>query len=75
MTLEQKTIGGVKWSGISQFMRIGTQGISSVILARLLLPEDFGLLGIALVFIGLVGIFNDMGIGSAILKKQTGWHQ
>jgi len=70
MTLEQKTIGGVKWSGISQFMRIGTQGITSVILARLLLPEDFGLLGMALVFTGLVAIFNDMGIGSAIVQKQ-----
>jgi len=70
MTLEQKTIGGVKWSGISQFMRIGTQGLTSVILARLLLPEDFGLLGMALVFTGLVAIFNDMGIGSAIVQKQ-----
>ena len=70
MTLEQKTIGGVKWSGISQFIRIGTQAITSVILARLLLPEDFGLLGMALVFTGLVAIFNDMGIGSAIVQKQ-----
>lgn len=70
MTLEQKTIGGVKWSSISQFIRIGTQIITSVILARLLLPEDFGLLGMALVFIGLVNIFNDMGIGSAIVQKQ-----
>ena len=70
MTLEQKTIGGVKWSGISQFMRMGTQGITSVILTRLLLPEDFGLLGMALVFTGLVAIFNDMGIGSAIVQKQ-----
>ena len=74
MTLEQKTIGGVKWSGISQFMRISIQGITSVILARLLLPEDFGLLGMALVFTGLVAIFNDMGIDSAILKKQNGWY-
>lgn len=70
MTIEQKTIGGVKWSGISQFMRIGTQGITSVILARLLLPEDFGLLGMAIVFTGLVAIFNDMGIGSALVHKQ-----
>lgn len=74
MTLKQKTIGGVKWSGISQFMRLGTQGITSVILARLLLPDDFGLLGMALVFTGLVAIFNDMGIGSAIVQKQTGWY-
>jgi O-antigen/teichoic acid export membrane protein len=70
MTLAQKTIDGVKWSSISQLMRIGTQAITSVILARLLLPEDFGLLGMALVFMGLMTIFNDMGIGSAIVQKQ-----
>ena len=74
MTLEQKTIGEVKWSGISQFMRIGTQVITSIILARLLLPEYFGFLGMALVLMGLVAIFNDMEIGSAILQKQTGWY-
>lgn len=74
MTLEQKTIAGMKWSSLSQFICISTQTITSVILARLLLPEDFGLLGMALVFMGLVAIFNDMGIGSAIVQKQTGWH-
>lgn len=70
MTLEQQAIYGIKWSSISQFIRTGTQVITSVILARLLLPEDFGLLGMALVFTGLVAIFNDMGIGSAIVQKQ-----
>lgn len=48
---------------------IGTQTSTSVILARLLLPEDFGLLGMTLVFRGLVAIFNDMGTGSAIVQK------
>lgn len=70
MTLDQKTICGVKWSSISQFIRIGAQTVTSIILARLLLPEDFGLLGMALVFTGLVAIFNDMGMGSAIVQKQ-----
>lgn len=72
-SLKFQAISGLKWTGISQFMRIGTQGITSVILARLILPEDFWLLGIALVFTGLMAIFNDMGIGSSILKNQTGW--
>jgi O-antigen/teichoic acid export membrane protein len=71
MTLEQKTIIGVKWSGISQIFRQGSQIITSIILARLLAPEDFGLLGMALVFTGLVAIFNDFGIGSAIVQKQN----
>ena len=72
--LKFQVISGVKWSDISQFMHIGTQGITTVILARLLLPEDFGLLGMELVFTGLVAIFNDMGIVSTIVQKQTGWY-
>ena len=71
MTLEQKTIGGVKWSGISQFILIGTQTITSIILARLLLPEYFGLLGMALVFMGLVAIFNGNKFCNS--TKKTGW--
>ncbi|WP_048128399.1 oligosaccharide flippase family protein [Methanosarcina lacustris] len=69
MTIEQKTIGCV-----AQFIHIGTHATTLVILARLLLPEDFGLLGMALIFMELVAIFNDKGIGSAIVKKQTGWY-
>jgi len=74
MNLEQKTIGGGKWSGLFQFISAGTQTIKSVILARLLLPKHFWLLGMALVFIGLVAIFNDMGIVSVIVQKRTGWY-
>ena len=70
MTLEQKAVSSVKWSGVAQFMRIGTQAITSIILARLLLPEDFGLLGMTLVFTGFVEIFNDMGISSAVVQKK-----
>ncbi len=71
MTLAQKTISGVKWSGTSQILRQISQIITSIILARLLTPQDFGLLGIALVFTGLVAVFNDFGIGSAVVQKQN----
>lgn len=34
------------------------------------MPEDFGLLGMAVVFIGLISVLNDMGISSAIVQKR-----
>ncbi len=71
MELSQKIISGVKWNGLSQAMRLCAQTVTSIILARLLAPEDFGLLGMALVFTGLIAIFNDMGMGSAIVQKQN----
>lgn len=46
------------------------QVIVTIILARLLLPEDFGILSMAAVFTGLISVFNDFGIGSAIIQKQ-----
>jgi O-antigen/teichoic acid export membrane protein len=42
----------------------------SVILARLLMPEDFGLLGMAMVFAGLTDAFVDFGFGNAIIRTK-----
>lgn len=44
--------------------------VVSTVLARLLMPEDFGLLGMAMVFAGLTDAFVDFGFGNAIIQKQ-----
>lgn len=41
-----------------------------LILARLLFPEEFGVVGMATVFIGLVQVLNDLGIGAAIVQRK-----
>ena len=73
-SLKKKTISGLFWSSSDLIANQGIRFIIQIVLARLLLPEDFGLLGMALVFTVLVAIFNDMGIGSAIVQKQIGWY-
>lgn len=52
------------------FMRQGLQFFISIILARLLSPEDFGLIAIITVFTSLAGLFVDSGFGSALIQKQ-----
>ncbi len=42
----------------------------SIVLARLLLPEDYGLLGMALVFTGFLSTLSDFGLTSAIVQKK-----
>ena len=42
-----------------------------VILARLLMPEDFGLVGMIVVFTGFAGIFSDAGFGAALIQKKA----
>lgn len=52
--------------------RIGGQivsGIIGIILARLLTPAEFGLIGMAMVFIGISGIFTNLGLSSALVQR------
>lgn len=43
---------------------------TTLILARILSPADYGLMALAMVVIGFVGFFNEVGIGSAIVQKE-----
>ena len=62
-------VQGVFWTGGGQVIRQVTGILATIILARTLLPEDFGLLGMAMVFVGFSQLFSDFGIGSAIVQK------
>ena len=70
MSLKRQAISGVKWSTVSQIGRQGAQLLTTVILARVLTPSDFGLVGMAMVVIGFVGIFKGLGTSAAIIQKQ-----
>ena len=48
---------------------------STVVLARLLAPEDYGLLGMATVIIGFVELFKDLGLSAATVQKEQIDHQ
>lgn len=60
----------VLWSALDVFMRQGVQFVVLVALARLLAPEDFGLLAMLALFVGVAGIFIDGGLGSALIQRQ-----
>lgn len=66
----QKTIRGVSWN----FLRVIVQSVFSLlvmaILARLLPPEDFGLLALALVFIGFAELLSSLGMGPAVIQRK-----
>src|SRR5882672_5378965 len=69
MNLKERTLQGIAWSFIT---RIASQVIQfgvSIVLARVLFPADFGLVGMIGVFTGFAGVFIDFGIGSAIVQR------
>lgn len=69
--LKQKTISGLFWQfcqkGVGQIISFGI----SVILARLLMPEEFGIVALAGMFTVLTGIFIDCGMGTALVQKKN----
>ena len=68
-SLKQKTISGIGWSAVGGFFLQVMQFVILVVLARLLSPEDFGLLGMILVFTGIAQLFSELGFGAALVQK------
>ena len=62
---------GVKWSVLNLAAKKSLTLISSVILARLLGPSDFGIFGIASIFLGFSQVFVDGGVGYAIMRSKN----
>lgn len=69
-SLEEKAIRGVFWSAIERLVPQLVQFIVSIVLARLLLPEQFGLIGMLVVFVALGKIFLDSGFSAALIQRQ-----
>lgn len=70
-TLKQKALSGTKWSSILQFGRYGISFFLSIVLARLLDPEEFGLIGMLTIFTVIAQIFINSGLSSAIIRDKT----
>jgi len=70
MTLKQKTISGLLWSFIDSIAGQGITFIVGIILARLLGPKEFGLIGMLTIFIAISQSFIDSGFRQALIRKQ-----
>lgn len=70
MSLKSQTLAAFKWSVLGTFIRSGGSFIISIVLARLLSPEEFGIMGMAMVFVGISRALTDVGFSSAIIQKE-----
>lgn len=68
-TVKQRAISGVAWSSVAHIGHQAIQFAIGILLARLLLPADFGLLGMVIVFTGFAGLFAEFGFSSAIVQR------
>lgn len=69
--LKGKTISGLIWSFVELVAKDGTQFLIQVVLARLLLPEHFGLIGMILVFIAISNSIIDSGFSQALIREKN----
>lgn len=70
-SLKDKTIKGVAWSGIDNVAQFGVTFIVSIVLARLLSPDDYGLIGIITIFTAVCTALINGGFTTALIRKKN----
>ena len=70
MSLKQKTLSGLLWSFVDTMAGQGITFVVGIILARLLTPREFGLIGMITVFIAVSESFINSGFSSALIRKK-----
>lgn len=58
------------WAAVQKYSTMVISFISGIILARLLMPEDYGAIGMMAIFMSLAEVFIDAGFGSAFIQKK-----
>ena len=69
-TLKDKTVKGVIWSSIDRFTTQGISFVFSMLIARMLLPSDYGVIAMLGIFMAVSQCFIDSGFGAALIRKK-----
>lgn len=69
--LKHKALKGVFWSGIDKAGVKAVAFIVSIVIARILSPSDYGVIGMILVFITIAKIFIDSGMSQALVQRKN----
>lgn len=68
--LKDKTVKGTAWSAADAFLGQGVTFIVGLVLARLLSPAEYGLIGIITIFITILSGFVDCGFSNSLIRKK-----
>lgn len=69
-SLKNKTVKGVVWSSVERFSVQGVQFLVMLVIARILSPTDFGLVGMLAIFLAVAQSLIDSGFSQALIRKQ-----
>lgn len=65
--LDRTLVRGLAWTGAVKWFSQVLSWVSTIVVARLLSPDDYGIVAMAGVFVGLIGLFNEFGLGAAVV--------
>lgn len=69
-TLKEKTAKGLFWGGISNGLQQILGLVFGIVLARILSPEDYGMVGMLAIFTGIAGTIQDSGFSTALVNQK-----
>ena len=69
-SLKNKTVSGMGWSALDAFLGQGVSFIVGIVLARLLTPSEYGLIGIVTIFTAVLTGIVDSGFSNALIRKK-----
>ena len=69
--IANKATGGLFWTFMERFCAEAVSFVVSIILARLLLPDDYGAVAMVQVFISLANTFVSSGLGTSLVQKKN----
>ncbi len=75
MSLRKRTVSGLIWTFTQQFSVQGINVVTGIVLARLLLPSDFGLIGMLAVFMAIGNTLMDGGMTSSLIRTKDAGHR
>ncbi len=68
--IKGKVFSGVFWTVLERFSASGVSFVVSIVLARVLMPEDYGLVAMVMIFIVLADVFINSGFNTALIQKK-----
>lgn len=68
--IKSETIHGVKWTAINTFANTGFGFLLGIVLARLLTPTDYGIVGMMGIFLAIANVIVDSGFSTALIRKK-----
>lgn len=69
-SIASQSIKGIIWSAVERFSLQGVQFFIGIVLARLLSPSDFGMIGMLTIFLSISQIFVDCGFSNALIREK-----